>query len=114
MPTKSEYIELIFETVDPQNNYVSLTKAKWESHIIKDHPELINQEYITQKTVEEPNVITADYDNENRFYYREHGDKVLSLWGTMIKVAVSVGSASVSSAYFRDSMTTGERIIWKK
>jgi hypothetical protein len=59
----------MFETTDPRGKKVVLKAKTWNSHIIRNHCEMYNNEKIVQKSIEDPVYILPDKDNNNRETY---------------------------------------------
>ena len=105
---------IIFETVDKDYNIVSLSQDTWDSHILPGHPEMVGAEGHVQKTVENADNITKDRANQTRYYYMEHGNDLISEYGSSMKVCVSIANGTTKSAYFVDEISQKEILVYGK
>lgn len=95
--TENEYI---FETVDPRNNYISLSCETWEIHILAEKPYLAGEEKTVQEAIETPDGIYQDKDySTTQIYIKRHKNIMLKPYGPYLKVPVNIESGTVKTAY---------------
>ena len=98
----------LLDTYDPRKCHVWLKDWRYNNHIQSNHPEIDNIDYI-RVTVEEPDFITRDVDDDLReIYYRQgvHPDYPEE-W---IKVVSNQGF--IVTAYVIDYPKKSETVIW--
>ena len=101
--------EIIFETVDPFNNVIALTKQTWENHISFAHPEMLTAIAEIKITIEAPDNITIDSQYVSTYnYYRKHGNKVISSTQRIIKVCADISAGVIKTAYPTDRIKKSE------
>ena len=111
--------EYIFETTDPLNNIVYLTKERWEEHIVEietGHIELIGEENLVKKAVEYPDNIYEDKKFPGNYnYIYEHSNPFLKLKGQYLKVVVSRDlSGQILTAFPTDAGKQKTKPIYTK
>lgn len=100
--------QYLFATKDPQGRLVGLRAARFQEHILIEHPDMSDVGVIAQ-AVEAPDRIAQDAISPNRLiYYRQYQARP-SRW-----VKVFVEQEEVLTAYRVRRLKMGEVLLWQR
>lgn len=98
----------VFRATDPLGREVRLTENCYTSHILLEHPELLDVNQIAT-TIESPTVIAQDVVDPQRLVYYRTYQAQPQRW---LKVVVEQGE--VITAYRVRRLKKGETIQWRQ
>ena len=98
----------VFTATDPLGREVRLTESCYTSHILLEHPELLDVNQIAT-TIESPTVIAQDVVDPQRLVYYRTYQAQPQRW---LKVVVEQGE--VITAYRVRRLKKGETIQWRQ
>jgi hypothetical protein len=112
---KQKEIEIVFETIDPLNNVISLSLDTWKNHILIQHPYLNGDEKKVKETVEKPNIIFQDKYFLNTFnYYSIIRSTQLKPFGDYLKVSVDRDSGNIKTAFAVENISTDGNKVYSE
>lgn len=103
-----------FEVEDPRGLVVVCTKVSWSAHIEVHHPIMSGQQADVTAAIADPDFgIYRDAQFEDRYiYYRRSSHKFARY--TKVVVRETPDGLRVVTAFYTDSMKSGESLIWPR